>query len=193
MQSKPFTPDGPIPGENYTSDTRNYPWHRPPEITDLDKGIEASIKQLTQHESAVALLTMLQSGVTVVQATDIFLTSGMAKGKWTVDFALLLAGPISHMIKLMAEGYGIKYDMGLEDKKRSTISFIKAKAIDPAKAVDVAEDVMGAEQQIKDQAASQPTPGAAPTGQPAMAPEAPPSPAGGGFMGMPAPQEQGMM
>ena len=30
--------DAPIAGENFTSDTRNYPWHRPPEITDYDDG-----------------------------------------------------------------------------------------------------------------------------------------------------------
>ena len=32
----PAQPSGPIPGENFTSDERNYPWHRPPEYTDMD-------------------------------------------------------------------------------------------------------------------------------------------------------------
>ena len=32
----PAQPSGPIPGENFTSDERNYPWHRPPEYTDTD-------------------------------------------------------------------------------------------------------------------------------------------------------------
>ena len=32
--------DGPIPGENFTSETKNYPWHRPPEITDYDEALE---------------------------------------------------------------------------------------------------------------------------------------------------------
>lgn len=196
MQTRPFQPDGPMPGENYTSDTRNYPWHRAPEITDLDEGIEACIKQLTQRETSIALLTMLQAGVTVVEATDIFVTSGIGKGKWTVDFALLLAGPVAHMIKLMAEGYEIKYDMGLEDKKMSTIKFVKAKAIDPSKAVDVAEEIMEQAEEIKEQAGAQP--GADQMGQPPM-PEAPPAPKQGGFMSAPAPQaqpmpeEQGMM
>lgn len=185
MQQKPFTPDGPIPGENYTSDTRNYAWHRPPEITDLDKGIEVAIKQLTKPEQASILLTMLEAGVTVVQATDIFLTSGMAKGKWTLDYALLLAGPVSHIIKLMAETYEIEYDMGLEGKKLSTINFVKAKHKDPSVAVTIADEIMEHKDEIMDKAEGQPTP-EQPTEQPMEQPQA------GGFMGMPTP-EQGMM
>jgi hypothetical protein len=151
-----FNPDGPIPGENYTSDTRNYPWHRPPELTSLDAAVEASIKQLTQRESAYSLLTMLQSGVTVVQATDLFVTSGIGAGKWTPDFALMLAGPVSHMIKLMADGYGIKYDMGIEDNPIPTIEFLKERAkIDPDKAVFVADNVVKNTEKIKQNAEEQ--------------------------------------
>ncbi len=44
--------EGPIPGENYTSDTKNYPWHRPPEFDDLDKAIDYIGKRLTKEENA---------------------------------------------------------------------------------------------------------------------------------------------
>ena len=30
--------DAPIAGANYAADTRNYPWHRPPDITEYDEG-----------------------------------------------------------------------------------------------------------------------------------------------------------
>ena len=179
MQQKPFTPDGPIPGENYTSDTRNYPWHRPPEITDLDKGVEVAIKHLTKPDQATILMTMLEAGVTVVQATDIFLSSGLAKGKWTLDYALLLAGPVSHIIKLMAETYEVKYDMGLKDKPLSTINFVKAKHKDPAKVVDIADEIMDQKDEITQKAEQQPTPEA-------------PEQGAGGFMGMPATPEEVM-
>ena len=58
--------DGPIPGENYTSDTKNYPWHRPPEYDDLDKAIEYIGKRLTNQEYAVGVLTMLEAGIPIV-------------------------------------------------------------------------------------------------------------------------------
>jgi hypothetical protein len=163
-----FNPDGPIPGENYTSDTRNYPWHRPPEITDIDKGIEASIKQLTTREASYALLTMLQSGVPVATCADIFVTSGIGAGKWTPDFAILLAGPVAHMMKLMADGYGVKYDMGLDDEHIPTIEFVKAHSkIDPSQAVKAAENVASQAERFKGNVGN-------------LAPQ-------GGFMGMPSP------
>lgn len=109
--------DGPIPGENFTSDTKNYPWHRPPEHTDLDEAIDAIAEKLLEEDSAHGVLTMLENGVTIVQVTDMFLTSGIGAGKWTPDYALLLAGPTSHIIFLMAKAYGIDADLGIEDKQ----------------------------------------------------------------------------
>lgn len=118
---------GPIPGENYTSDTKNYPWHRPPEITDLDQAIEVSAKQLMSEEGSAGLVTMLQAGMDVATLTDTFVTSGIGAGKWTPDFAILLAGPVSHIIYLMAKGYGIECDLGIDlPKNRYTQSYVKA-------------------------------------------------------------------
>lgn len=156
MAGNPKIGNGPIPGENYTSDTRNYPWHRPPEITDLDAGVELSVKRLTEKDSAYSLLTMLQAGVSVVQATDMFVTSGIGQGKWTPDFAILLAGPVSHIIKMMAEGYGIKYSMGLDNEPPSTIEFLKATSeLDPKKTMVVASDVASQADMFKQHADNQ--------------------------------------
>lgn len=187
----PFTPDGPIPGENYTSDTRNYPWHRPPQFADLDTALDACLKRLTSKESAYGLLTMLQSGVTVVQATDIFLTGGIGEGKFTLDTALLLAGPVAHIIKILAEDADIKYKMGTEDGNFATIAFVKAKAIDESVAVKAADAVMDQSEEIKEQAGEQtpPQPGMVEEGQGQPTPPTD----GGGFMGMPAPKQEGMM
>ena len=106
--------DGPIPGENYTSDTKNYPWHRPPEYDDLDKAIEYIGKRLTNQEYAVGVLTMLEAGIPIVDLTQMFLMSGVGACKWTLDFALLLAGPTAHIIQIIAKGYGLKPNMGFK-------------------------------------------------------------------------------
>ncbi len=116
VPSLPF--DGPIPGENFTSDTRNYPWHRPPEYTDLDEAIEAAFKKLTAENEALGLLTMVEMGVDIATLTDMFVTSGIGAGKWTPDFAILMSGPVSHIIYLMAKGYGLDCEMGLENRSR---------------------------------------------------------------------------
>jgi len=136
--------DGPIPGENFTSDTRNYPWHRPPELTDLNKAIEASIKQMTKKQAAFGLLTALEAGVTVSQAARAFVISGISSGKWTPDFAILLVGPVARIIQTMAKGYGIKAELGIDpDKDTPTMADFKfdPDAIDMSRVDDATDAV----------------------------------------------------
>lgn len=119
--------DAPIPGENMTSDTKNYPWHRPPEHDDLDAAIEDCANKLFDEESVISVTSALEMGITIAEMTQIFLMSGVGKGKWTVDFALLLAGPVSHMLVLMAKSEGIKVDLGIDSgPKPITSAFLKA-------------------------------------------------------------------
>ena len=116
--------DGPIPGENYTSDTKNYPWHRPPEFTDMEKALDMSAKKMMKKEAAIGILTLLEGGASIAAVADMFVTSGIGSGKWTPDFAILMAGPIARMIELMAKGAKIEYRVGIEeDFKPSTIHF----------------------------------------------------------------------
>lgn len=107
--------DGPIPGQNYLSDTGNYPWHQKPEIDDFDKGVEEVIKTLFKPRVANNYLTMMQMGFPVTKITQLFLMLGVSKGKWNIDFALLLAGPTAHIFKIMADASDVTYVMGTED------------------------------------------------------------------------------
>jgi hypothetical protein len=141
----------PLPGENYLSDTKNYPWHRPPEITDMDEAIEKSLEKLTSEEGSIGVLTMLELGLDVATIADIFLTNAIGAGKWTPDFAILLAGPVAHIICLMAKGYGIEYDLGVDDTvKPKTAAFYKeVRNIDKKKAKEVGEEVQEQVQDVK--------------------------------------------
>ena len=114
MAFDPF--EGPIPGANYTSDTKNYPWHRPPQHNTIDGAMEEIIKKLLSSESSDSLLNMMEIGASISELTQAFLMSGIMAGKWTLDFALLLAGPTAHVMKMMADAYDIDVDMGLKTK-----------------------------------------------------------------------------
>lgn len=107
--------NGPIPGENFTSNTKNQAWHRPPEFNDLNKAMDAIGQRLLKRKSAKGILSFLENGVPVATITQMFLMSGVGAGKWTVDFALLLAGPTARLIELMAKGYDVEYSMGIEE------------------------------------------------------------------------------
>lgn len=120
-------PQGPIPGENFTSDRKNYPWHRPPQHTDLDTAIEDVYKRLmTDEDTSTGILTMIEMGTDISTITDMIVHSGIGAGKWTPDFALLLAGPVAHIIYLMAKGYGLDPKLGWEPKRTvPTIGFFQ--------------------------------------------------------------------
>ena len=109
---------GPIPGENYLSDTKNYPWHRPPKYTTLDKAIDHVIEHIFETKRAQTLMTVLEIGIPVSTVTSMYLQAGIGQGKWTPDFALLMAGPVAHIMQIMADGYNIKYDMGIDENNR---------------------------------------------------------------------------
>lgn len=113
MALKPKMPDGPIPGENFTSDTRNYPWHRPPTYTNPDEALESIFKRLRRKEAAQGIVTMLEMGTPISLIVDLFLTKGIERGEWSIDLALLLAGPLSHVIVILARTYDLEYDLGI--------------------------------------------------------------------------------
>ncbi len=112
--SKIFQNDGPIPGENYTSDTKNYAWHRPPEFTKPDEAIDYLTKMFMREEAMASVIGMLELQIDVVTITDMLITKGISQGKWAVDLGLIIAGPISHMIVIMAKGFDIPFKLGLK-------------------------------------------------------------------------------
>ena len=123
---QPNVLDGPIPGANFTSDERNWPWHRAPDITDLDEAVEFVAMEMAETPKGFRYMNMIESGVTIATVTDILVTIGIGNGKWTPDFALLAAGPIARMLEIMAKGYGIEYDLGIEElSQESTAAFYK--------------------------------------------------------------------
>lgn len=143
MPYQPF--DGPIPGENFTADTKNFPWHRPPQYTNLDDCIDAIIQKILDEEASDSFLTMIEMGFTIVDVSQLIVQSGIGKGLWTTDMGILLAGPVAHILVIMARGYGLDFDLGVDptDKSPTTAFFRSASKIDPEKAQAVAEEAFG--------------------------------------------------
>lgn len=106
---------GPIPGENYTSDTKNYPWRQPPEFSDLDDCLDFLAKKVTDFKVANGILTMAEMGFPLYKVASMILMNGVGEGKWTPDFSLILAGPLTRMVELICIGFEVDYDLGIED------------------------------------------------------------------------------
>lgn len=118
--------EGPIPGENFTSDTKNYPWHQPPEFTEINKALDMLAKKITGFKTANGILTIAELGVPLYRISSMIVMAGIGEGKWTPDFALLIAGPLTKMIEVMCIGFDVEYNVGIdEDETIFTGDFFK--------------------------------------------------------------------
>ena len=114
--------DAPVPGANLLADTRNYPWHRPPDITDYDEAVSYMISRVSQEEQAELVYSLLQIDTTVTTVVSGLLMQSIAKGKIPIDLAILISGPVARYIEVIAQTNGFKYDMGTDTSDRVKIT-----------------------------------------------------------------------
>jgi len=105
--------DGPIPGENFTSNTKNYPWHRPPDMADYVEIVNKAVNNLLDDpEKTSFALTALETGESILDFVTGTLRVAVGGGKIPIDMAVLSAGPIAKAMETLAEMAEIKYDRG---------------------------------------------------------------------------------
>ena len=112
--SKP-TFDAPIAGENFTSDTKNYPWHRPPEYTDYDEAIDYILTFISDEQPIASAMSLLDAGISLPTVVDMIVTGRIANGYVGIDLGILIAGPIARFLEIMAMSYDIEVSMGKDD------------------------------------------------------------------------------
>lgn len=119
MQEPKFTQptfDAPIPGENYTSDTKNYPWHRPPEYTDYDEAIDYVLTLVSGEQQIASAMSLLDAGISLPTVVDMIITGRIANGYVGIDLGILIAGPVARFLEIMALSYDIEVSMGKDDE-----------------------------------------------------------------------------
>lgn len=149
--TKPNRADGPIPGANYTSDTRNWPWHRPPDITSTDEALEHVMEVLTETSAGMRYMSLIEAGTPITTITDMVVTLGVGRGKFSIDFAILIAGPVTRMLEIMAKSYKIEYDLGIEEDDDFTTSVVYKKAIDMAAPPEELEEEIVAQEPVEEE------------------------------------------
>lgn len=116
MKINPRLPlKSPIPGENFTSNTKNYPWHRPPEVAGYDETVATLIKRLDNVKEGELIYSLVELDVPVYAIVSAFLKKNIARGVISIDMALLAAGPVARMIEIIAKNNGQTADMTTED------------------------------------------------------------------------------
>lgn len=107
-------PRAPIPGANYTSDTRNYPWHRPPDIDNYDEAVAYVLKRLETPSGASLVYSMLDIEMPIATITSAMILQAISKGKIQIDMGIVIAGAIARGIEIFARTHDLKYDMGAD-------------------------------------------------------------------------------
>ena len=155
--------EGPIPGENYTSDTKNYPWHQPPEFTSLSKALDYTSKRMTDKKVIVGLVAAMEMGIPLVNVSQMILMQGVSEGKWTVDFALLMAGPTVKILEIIADFFEVEIVLGIEEEEKYTTGYFFKNQADLKKNKDNGKLIKTIQEElpeIKEEAESQPDEGA---------------------------------
>ena len=116
--SSTITLNRPVPGQGLTTDPDNpLPWEKPPEITDLEEGLQYVFVRLIEPTNYVPIMNVLEDGTPLMDITQGILFKGFTEGKWNPDLMMLLAEPTAYMILALAERANIdlKIYKGEED------------------------------------------------------------------------------
>jgi hypothetical protein len=114
--------NAPIAGANYTADIRNYPWHRPPDISNYDEGVDYLLGKLKEPETHELVFSMLDLDMPISTVVSTLMMQSISKGKFAIDLSILMAGPVARYISIIADSQNVKYDMGVGDADRIKIT-----------------------------------------------------------------------
>lgn len=128
--------EAPIPGQSLTGRPRNYPWERPPEITDPEVATQMHLIRLSDPDRMSTLLDALEFGVTdLYTMVKGIMRSAVANGIHTVDVGMIAAPVVHEFVKQAADAAGIEYDDGMnegtekEKRKRMRASLMAQKKL----------------------------------------------------------------
>lgn len=108
----------PIPGQSLTTEPKNFPWERPPEIVDPEEAIQMHITRLSDPEMLEAALNLLEFEELDIQTvTKGILRGAVSKGIHSIDVGLIVAPIIHEYLKQAARAVGINAEDGFEDKE----------------------------------------------------------------------------
>lgn len=107
--------NAPIPGENLTSNTKNYPWHKPPQYSDFDDAFEYLADDIfADKEKMASIITLVSSGISAVALVQMLLINKVSTGRISPDMSLLIAGPFYKVLVRLLDAMGVEYMTGFD-------------------------------------------------------------------------------
>jgi len=105
-----ITLNRPIPGQGLTTDPENpMPWEKPPEITELEEGLQYVFGRLIEPKIYISIMDVIDDGTPLMDVVQGILFKGFTEGKWNPDLMMLLAEPTAYMLMALAERANIDF------------------------------------------------------------------------------------
>lgn len=105
-----ITLNRPIPGQGLTTDPENpMPWEKPPEITELQEGLQYVFGRLIEPKIYTSIMDVIDNGTPLMDVVQGILFKGFTEGKWNPDLMMLLAEPTAYMLMALAERANIDF------------------------------------------------------------------------------------
>jgi hypothetical protein len=152
----------PIPGQSLTDEPKNYPWERPPEITDPREAIKFHLDGINKPEALDNIIEMLQIGVPVKALAETAMTTAQMEGIHSVDVSLIIKDVVKEELISIAEEAGIDYATGdepseidIKEKEEKQVLALLRKKIGAADEMDAGVEMM---QQTADMMSSEDEP-----------------------------------
>lgn len=111
--------DAPIPGQSLTSEPRNAPFERPPEIVNPEEALMVHLEKLNDVDKMEAVVFAVDLGIDVQTLTKGILRSAVMEGIHSIDVSLIIAPAVHSFIASTLDAVGVDYDDGFEDKEEA--------------------------------------------------------------------------
>lgn len=103
-----------IPGSSLTGEPGNYPWENPPQFAKIEEVIDFYTERMTDDDVEAAIITALDTGISVEAMAEQIVSSGVMNGVHTYDVSVLVNPVIREMIMYVADINGISYTESYE-------------------------------------------------------------------------------
>jgi len=112
-----LTFERPIPGQSLTTEPKNAPYERPPEVVDPVEALNVHIENLLKPGAMEDALYFLEYGVDLVTLVQGILRGAVMEGIHSIDVSLIIAPVIHEYIKGFADADGLDYKEGWETEE----------------------------------------------------------------------------
>ena len=106
-----------VPGQSLTDYPKNYPWERPPEITDPGEAIKFHIDRISDEDVIDNVLDLLEFGIPAKTLSESMMTAAVGSGIHSIDVSLIIEPIVRDFMMKAADMAGVKYKEAFKPKE----------------------------------------------------------------------------